>query len=54
MFKVSNKLTAPLFNEIFVKRNNAYNLCKPSEFVRSKVRSIFNGKESISYLGSQI
>ena len=54
MFKVSNKLMIPLMNAIFVKRNNAYNLCKPSEFVRPKVRSVFHGKESISYLGPQI
>ena len=54
MFKVSNKLTIPLMNEIFVKRNNAYNLRKPSEFVRPKVHSVFHGKESISYLGPQI
>ena len=54
MFKVSNKLTIPLMNEIFVKRNNAYNLRKPSEFVRPKVHSVFHSKESISYLGPQI
>ena len=53
-FKVSNKLTVPLMNEIFVRRNNAYNVHKPSEFVRPKVHSIFHGKESISYLGPQI
>ena len=54
MFKVSNKLTIPLMNGSFVKRNNAYNLCKPSEFVRQKVQSVFHDKESISYLGPQI
>ena len=54
MLKISNKLTVPLMNEIFVKRNNAYNLRKPSEFVRPKVQSVFHGKESISYLGPQI
>ena len=54
MFKVSNKLTIPLMNEIFVKRNNAYNLRKPSEFVRPKVHSVFHRKESISYFGPQI
>ena len=36
MFKLSNKLTVPLMNEIFVKRNNTYNLRKPSEIVRPK------------------
>ena len=54
MFKISNKLTIPLRNEIFVKRNNAYNPRKPSEFVRPKVESVFHGTESISYLGPQI
>ena len=54
MFKVSNKLTIPLMNKIFVKRNNTYNLRKPSEFVRPKVHSVFQGKESISYLVPQI
>ena len=54
MFKVSNKLTIPLMNEIFVKRNNAYNLRKPSEFVRPMVHSVFHGKESVSYLGPEM
>ena len=54
MLKVTNKLTVPLMNEIFWKRNNAYNLRKSSEFVRPKVYSVFHGKESISYLGPQL
>ena len=54
MFKVSNKLPTPLMNKIFVKRNNAYNLRKPSEFLRPKVHSAFHGEESISYLGPQV
>ena len=54
MFKVSNKLTVPLMNEIFAKRNNAFSLRKSSEFVRPKVHSVFHGKESISYLDPQI
>ena len=54
LFKVSNKLTVPLMNEIFVKRNNAYNLRNPSEFVSTIVHCVFHGKENISYLGPQI
>ena len=54
MFKVSNKLTVLLINEIFVKRNNAFNLRKQLEFVRPKFHSVFHGKESISYVGPQI
>ena len=53
-FKELNKLTVPLFNEIFVKSNNVYKLRKPSEFVRPKVHIVFHGKESISYLGPEI
>ena len=51
---LSNKLTIPLMNEIFLKRNNVYNLRKPSELVRPKVHSAFHDKESISYVGPQI
>ena len=54
MFKVLNKLTVQLMNEIFVKRNNAYNLGKPSEFVSPNAHSVFHGKERISYLGPQM
>ena len=54
MFKELNKLTVPLFNEIFVKSNNVYKLRKPSEFVRPKVHIVFHDKESISYLGPEI
>ena len=41
-------------NEIFIKRNNAYNLRNPLEFVRPKVHIVFNGKQSISYLVPQM
>ena len=51
VFKVSNKLTVLLMNGIFVKRNKAYNLRKPSKFVRPKVHSVFHGEESILYVG---
>ena len=54
MFKVSKESTVPLMNEIFVRRNNAYNLRKPSEFVTTKVHRVFHGKESISNLGPLI
>ena len=54
MFKVSNELTVPLMNEIFVKRCYAYNLRNPSDFIRPKVHSVFYVKECISYLAPQI
>ena len=54
MFKVSKNLSPPLVSEIFEKRNNIYDLRNPSESVRPRIRSVFNGKESISYLGPKI
>ena len=54
MFKVSKNLSPPLVSEIFEKRNNVYDLRNPSEFVRPRIRSVYNGKESISYLGLKI
>ena len=41
-------------NEIFDKRNNVYDIRNPSEFARRNVRSVFNGTESISFLGPKI
>ena len=40
-----------LMSEIFDKRNNVYDFQNPSEFGRLNVRSVFNGTESISFLG---
>ena len=41
-------------SEIFDKRNNVYEIRNPSEFARPNVRSVFNGTESISFLGPKI
>ena len=53
-FKVSENLSPQLVTEIFEKRNNVYDLRNPSEFVRPRIQSVFNGEESISYLGPKI
>ena len=53
-FKVSKNLSPQLVTEIFEKQNNVYDLRNPSEFVRPRIRSVFNGEESISYLGPKI
>ena len=53
MFKVSKNLSPQLVTEIFEKRN-VYDLRNPSEFVRPRIRSVFNSEESISYLGPKI
>ena len=54
MFKVSNNYSTSLMSMIFDKRNNVYDFRNPSEFTRRNVRSVFNGTESISCLGSKI
>ena len=54
MFKVPKNLSPQLVTEIFEKRNNVYDLRNPSEFVRPRIRSVFNGEESISYLEPKI
>ena len=54
MFKVSNNYSTSLVSEIFDKRNNDYDFRNSSEFARHNVRSVFNGTESISFLGPKI
>ena len=52
MFKVSNGLSPVLMNDIFKLRDEqTYNLRKLSQFYRPKVNSVYNGTESVSFLG---
>ena len=52
MFKVSNGLSPVLMNDIFKRRGEqTYNLRKHSQFYRPKVNSVYNGTESVSFLG---
>ena len=52
MLKVSNGLTPVLMNDIFKLRGEqTYNLRKLSQFYRLKVNSVYNGTESVSFLG---
>ena len=55
MFKVSNGLSPVLMNDIFKLRGEqTYNLRKLSQFYRPKVNSVYNGTESVSFLGPKI
>ena len=55
MFKVSNSLSTVLMKDIFRLRGElTYNLRKLSQFYRPKVNSIYNGTESVSFLGPVI
>ena len=55
MFKVSNGLSPPIVSNIFTQKNShPYNLPLNSQFSRPRFRSVFQGTESISYLGPVI
>ena len=51
MFKVNNGLSPVLMNDIFKLTVNKHNLRKLSRFYRPKVNSVYNGTESLSFLG---
>ena len=55
MYKVSNGLSPPIVSNIFTQKNcHPYNLRLNSQFSRPRVMSVFDGTESISYLGPVI
>ena len=54
MFKVYRNISPPIFSEIFLRRDINYNLRINSDFAMTKVRSVFHGSESISYIGPKI
>ena len=47
-------IAPPIFTEIFNKRNPNYQLCHTSHFSIPPVRSVYNGTESLSFLGPKI
>ena len=54
MFKVYNDVAPPIFTEIFNKRNPTYQLRHTSHFSIPPVTSVYNGTESLSFLGPMI
>ena len=54
IFKVSKDLVRTVFSELFSKRSVQYNLSHASELSVPDVKSIFYGRESLSYLGPKI
>ena len=54
MSKVAKNLSAPIVSEIFEKRNNAYDLQNPFEFVLPKVHTVFRGIKSNSYFDPHV
>ena len=51
MFKADNNITSPIFTEIFNDRNLNYQLRHILHFSIPSVRSVYNGTESLSFLG---
>ena len=55
MFKVKNELSPEIICDIFTQRiNNHYNLRHINHFETPFVRTVYNGTESVSYLGPKI
>ena len=54
MFKVYNNIAPPIFTEIFKKRNPNYQLRHTLHFSIPPVRSVYNGTESLSFLGPKV
>ena len=54
MFKVHSGLSPPIFKELFHKRTLNYELRHPSQFTIPRIESVYNGSESVAYLGPKI
>ena len=55
LFKVKNGLSPPFMNEIFVENGqHYYDLRKNTEFKRNNVKTVYNGTEDLTFLGSRI
>ena len=55
LFKVKNGLSPAFMNEIFVENaQHYYDLRKKTEFKRNKVKTVYNGTETLTFLGPRI
>ena len=55
LFKVKNGLSAAFMNEIFVENaQHYYDLRKKTEFKRNKVKTVYKGTETLTFLGPRI
>ena len=55
LFKVKNGLSQPFMKEIFVENEqNYYDLRKRTEFKRNNVKTVYNGTETLTFLGPGI
>ena len=54
LYKVHDRLGPELMNDIFKKRNMAYNFRKNSAFETRNIKSVYYGSEAMSFLGPKI
>ena len=55
LFKVKNGLSPPFMNKIFVENaQHHYDLRKKAEFKRINVKTVYNGTETLTFLGPRI
>ena len=51
MFKVKHNLSPTIMNDIFIKRQQPYNLRGDSIWATFNVNSVYNGTETLSFRG---
>ena len=55
MYKVTNGLSPEIMNEIFqIREESRYNLRYTSQFTIPPIHSVYNGRESVSFMGPKI
>ena len=54
MFKVKNNIAPEIMKELFAPKMSSYNLRNNNSFKRRRVKSVWHGTESKSYLGPKI
>ena len=55
MYKVTNGFSPEIMNEIFqIREESRYNLRYTSQFTIPPIHSVYNGRESVSYMGPKI
>ena len=54
MFKVKNNIAPEIMKELFAPKMTSYHLRNNNSFKRRRVKSGWNGTESVSYLGPKI
>ena len=54
MFKVENNIAPEIMKELFAPKMSSYDLRNKNPFKKRRVKSVWHGTESVSYLGPKI